>query len=168
MVDVYSPQEVGNELDYIAGSNSTADYFDYSKVQTRVYSEFQAVSGVGGSAPYVRHALPTSRPIGPTDEAATLPFATGLSHRLQVIDRWQENTDWGPGYLQYNPKHGGYDGTRQGTYPTLWWQDRPPLELPRYNYAAVDSQALYDEARQRVAMFQTLLFGAAVPIGGNP
>jgi len=168
MRTAFTTENVGRGLDYIAMLDSTGDYFDYSKVQTRVYYEFQRADGAAGPAPYVRHSIPTSRPIGPTDQAATLPFSTGLSHKLQVIDRWARNTDWGGGMLAYNPKHGGYDGTRQGTYPTLWFQDRPPLELPRYNYAAMDSQALYDEAQQRVAAFQAALFGPPRPIGGQP
>jgi len=151
LTSVFEPSDIGRSLDNVAALDSTGDFFYYPNVQTRQYTEFEAPSGVGGPAPYDR-PFRSSRFIGPTDEVSPFPPSKALTHRLQVIDRWTPNTDWGGGLLQYTEK--GYIGTRQGTYPTIEPTLRPPLELPRYNYAAMDSEALYEEAQRRVRSFQ--------------
>ncbi len=162
MDSIFAVEDVGRGLDYVAQHDSAADYYSYPAATQHVFTAFVRPSGGEGLAPYVRPFRP-SRPIGPTDQAATLPFGTGLVNRLQVIDKWTPRTEWGGGLLRYgvgpNGEKGGYSGTRQGTFPTKWWQDRPPLELPRYNYAAMDTQALYDQARERVSALQELLSG---------
>lgn len=87
---------------------------------------------------------PINRPsafIGPTHSAAPMPPAAALTHQMQVIDLATPNTEWGGGYAN-----------RQGTYLTIEPTLKPPLEFPRYDYAAMDTEKLLEEARQRVAM----------------
>jgi hypothetical protein len=154
LTSAFEPSDIGRSLDYVAALDSTGDYFYYPHVQTRMYTEFEVQSGAGGPAPYDRPFRP-SRSIGPTDAVSPFPPSKALSHKLQAIDLWTPNTEWGGGLLQYTQQ--GYAGNRQGTYPTIEPTLRPPLELPRYNYAAMDSEALYEEAQRRVRAFQEAL-----------
>jgi len=78
--------------------------------------------------------------IGPTDRNTPYPLAMALSQREQVIDLCTPNTEWGAGYAN-----------RQGTYLTIGAQAHAPLEAPRYSYAAIDTDALLEQAQANVA-----------------
>ena len=119
----------------------TADYFDERSVAYQSVAIPFEITPVGDleaikASPIVR---PTTN-VGPTN--APLPPAAVLSHDLQVIDLATPNTEWG----------GGYGTDRQGTYLMIGAQAKTePLEFPRYSYAAVDSQKLYEQAVENVA-----------------
>jgi hypothetical protein len=93
--------------------------------------------------PFIR----PSNLIGPTDEHSTLPPSSAMSNKLQTIDVWTPNTEWGGGY-------GQFDGARDGTYLTIGAQAHAPLEGPRYSYAAMNTEELLEEAERRVAARQ--------------
>jgi len=118
-----------------------ADYFDEQAVAYQTVSIPFEIMPVGDleaikCTPFTR----ATTNVGPTN--APLTPASVLSHDLQVIDLCTPNTEWG----------GGYGTNRQGTYLMIGAQMKTqPLELPRYSYAAVDTEALYRQAQDRVA-----------------
>ncbi len=77
--------------------------------------------------------------IGPTDRNTPYPMAAALSSKEQVIDLCTPNTEWGGGYA-----------VRQGTYLNIGAQAHAPLEMPRYSYAAIDTDALLQQAEENV------------------
>ena len=129
----------GADLDRVG--EPVADYFDEQAVAYQTVTVPFQIVPVGDleaikSSPIVR---PTN-PIGPTN--APLTPASVLSHELQVIDLCTPNTEWGGGYGPY----------RQGTYLMIGAQQKTePLELPRYSYAAIDTQHIYQQAQANIA-----------------
>jgi len=127
--------------DLLRVGEPVADYFDEQAVAYQTVSIPFEITPVGDlefvkASPIVR----ATTNVGPTN--APLPPAAVLSHDLQVIDLCTPNTEWG----------GGYGTNRQGTYLTIGAQMKTaPLEFPRYSYAAVDTDALYNQAQERVA-----------------
>ena len=128
-----------------------ADWYDEQAVAYQSVTIPFAITPVGDLdnikvTPFVR----ATTNVGPTN--APLPPAAVLSHDLQVIDLCTPNTDWGGGFLQYNQATHSYEGDRQGTYLTaITALKTVPLELPRYSYAAIDTDALYKQAQDKVA-----------------
>lgn len=125
-----------------------AGYFNFARAAEHVVTPF--VAPVQELKPPVGLLRP-SNPIGPTDVNSPLPPATALSSKMATVDVWTPNTEWGGGYAN-----------RQGTYLTIETTLRPPLELPRYSYAAIDSDALYQEAQRRVEASLQALYGKGV------
>lgn len=127
--------------DLLRVAEPTADWYDEQSVAYQTVAIPFEITAVGDlefikASPLVR---PTTN-VGPTN--APLPPAAVLSHDLQVIDLCTPNTEWG----------GGYGTDRQGTYLTIGAQEKTqPLELPRYSYAAMDTDTLYEQAQQQVA-----------------
>ncbi len=119
----------------------TADYFDEQAVAYQTVSIPFQIAPVGDLE--LIKASPITRPttnVGPTN--APLPPAAVLSHDLQVIDLCTPNTQWGGGYGIY----------RAGTYPTVISAIKTqPLEMPRYSYAAIDTDKLYAQAQANIA-----------------
>ncbi len=119
----------------------TADYYDEQSVAYQTVSVPFQIVPVGDleaikASPLVR----ASTDVGPSD--APLMPGQVLSHDLQVIDLCTPNTEWGGGYGPY----------RQGTYLTIGAQEKTqPLELPRYSYAAMDTDAIYQKAQDNIA-----------------
>jgi hypothetical protein len=142
--DYHSAMIYGDYCDFGASLDRvfdpTADYYDERSVAYQTVSIPFEITPVGDLE--LVKASPIVRPsafIGPTN--APLPPSAALSHDLQVIDLCTPNTEWG----------GGYGTDRQGTYLMIGAQMKTePLELPRYSYAAVDSDKLYNQAVQNV------------------
>lgn len=128
----------GADLDRVG--EPVADWFDEQAVAYQTVSIPFMITPVGDTdAIKATPGVYKTTNVGPTN--APLPPAAVLSHDLQVIDVCTPNTDWGGGYAD-----------RNATYLKIGAQMKTqPLELPRYSYAAIDSDKLYAEAQARVA-----------------